>query len=62
MSLGCLSDIWIVTMIDTFRKNEYVKKVFWTLLVAMAGLVLARVVDGDNSAGSGDYYGNGGVR
>jgi len=49
-------------MIDTFGKNEYVKKVFWTLLVAMAGLVLARVVDGDNSAGSGDYYGDGGVR
>jgi hypothetical protein len=48
-------------MIDTFGKNEYVKKVFWTLLVAMAGLVLARVVDGDNSAGGGDYYGEGGV-
>ena len=49
-------------MIDTFGKNEYVKKVFWTLLVAMAGLVLAQVVDGDNSAGGGDYYGDGGVR
>jgi hypothetical protein len=48
-------------MIDTFGKNEYVKKVFWTLLVAMAGLVLAEVVDGDNSAGGGDYYGDGGV-
>jgi hypothetical protein len=32
-------------MIDTFGKNEYVKKVFWTLLVAMVRLVLARVVD-----------------
>jgi hypothetical protein len=27
------------------RKNEHVKKVFWTVFVAMAGLVLARVVD-----------------
>jgi len=44
-SLGCLSDIRIATMIDTFGKNEYVKKVFWTLLVAMVRLVLARVVD-----------------
>jgi len=26
-------------------KNEQVKKVFWTLFVVMAGLVLARVVD-----------------
>ena len=26
-------------------KNEQAKKVFWTLFVAMAGLVLARVVD-----------------
>jgi hypothetical protein len=26
-------------------KNEQVKSVFWTLFVAMAGLVLARVVD-----------------
>jgi hypothetical protein len=32
-------------VIDTFGKNEQVKKVFWTLFVAMAGLVLARVVD-----------------
>jgi hypothetical protein len=28
-----------------FGKNEQVRKVFWTLFVAMAGLVLARVVD-----------------
>jgi hypothetical protein len=33
------------TVIDAFGKNEQVKKVFWTLFVAMAGLVLARVVD-----------------
>jgi hypothetical protein len=31
--------------IDAFGKNEQVKKVFWTLFVAMAGLVLAQVVD-----------------
>jgi len=31
--------------INAFGKNEQVKKVFWTLFVAMAGLVLARVVD-----------------
>jgi hypothetical protein len=31
--------------IAAFGKNEQVKKVFWTLFVAMAGLVLARVVD-----------------
>jgi hypothetical protein len=28
--------------IDAFGKNGQVKKVFWTLFVAMAGLVLAR--------------------
>ena len=32
-------------VINTFGKNEQVKKVFWTVFVAMAGLVLARVVD-----------------
>jgi hypothetical protein len=32
-------------VIDAFWKNEKEKKVFWTLFVAMAGLVLARVVD-----------------
>ena len=31
--------------IEAFGKNEQVKKVFWTLFVAMAGLLLARVVD-----------------
>ena len=30
--------------IKAFGKNEQVKRVFWTLFVAMAGLVLARVV------------------
>jgi hypothetical protein len=32
-------------VIDMFGKNEQVKKVFWTLFIAMTGLVLARVVD-----------------
>jgi len=32
-------------VINALGKNEEVKKVFWTLFVAMAGLVLARVVD-----------------
>ena len=31
--------------IETFGKNEQVRKVFWVLVVAVAGLVLARVVD-----------------
>ena len=34
-----------VAAINAFGKNEQVKKVFWTLFVAMAGLMLARVVD-----------------
>jgi hypothetical protein len=33
------------TVIDAFGKNEQVKKVFWTLFVALAGLILARVLD-----------------
>jgi hypothetical protein len=32
-------------VIDMFGKNEQIKKVFWTLFAAMAGLVLARIVD-----------------
>ncbi len=32
-------------VIEAFGKNEQVKRVFWTIFVAMAGLVLARVVD-----------------
>jgi hypothetical protein len=31
--------------IEEFGKNELVKRVLWTLFVAMAGPVLARVVD-----------------
>jgi len=31
--------------IEAFGKNEQVKKVFWTLFISMAGLVLTRVVD-----------------
>jgi hypothetical protein len=32
-------------VIDAFGKNEQVKKVFWTAFLALAGLVLAHVVD-----------------
>jgi hypothetical protein len=32
-------------VIDAFGKNEQVKKVFWTVFIAMAGLVLARIID-----------------
>jgi len=32
-------------VIDSFGKNEQIKKVFWTVFVAVAGLVMARVVD-----------------
>ena len=31
--------------IETFGNNELVRKVFWAVFVAMAGLVLARVAD-----------------
>jgi hypothetical protein len=33
------------TILDVFGKNEQVRKVFWTVFVALAGLVLAQVVD-----------------
>jgi hypothetical protein len=32
-------------VIEAFGKNEQVKKVFWTLFISMAGLVLAQVLD-----------------
>ncbi|MFA6332378.1 MAG: hypothetical protein WCX22_05455 [Methanoregula sp.] len=32
-------------ILSAFGKNEQVKKVFWTVFVVMAGLMLARVVD-----------------
>ena len=32
-------------VIALFGKNEQVRKVFWTVFIAMAGLVLARIVD-----------------
>jgi hypothetical protein len=35
----------MASSIEMFGKNEQVKKVFWTLFVAMAGLVMAQVVD-----------------
>jgi hypothetical protein len=40
---GLHADMDIV--IEAFGKNEQVKKVFWSLFVVMASLVLARVVD-----------------
>ncbi len=40
---GLHADVDIV--IDAFGKNEQVKKVFWSLFVVMAGLVLAKVLD-----------------
>ena len=32
-------------VLDAFGKNEHLRKVFWTLFLALAGLVLARIVD-----------------
>jgi F0F1-type ATP synthase assembly protein I len=32
-------------VIEAFGKNEQVKKVFWTLFISMAGLVVAQVLD-----------------
>jgi hypothetical protein len=32
-------------VLDAFGKNEHLRKVFWTLFLAIAGLVLARIVD-----------------
>jgi hypothetical protein len=33
------------TILEVFGKNEQIRKVFWTVFVALAGLVLAQVVD-----------------
>jgi len=40
---GLHADVDVV--IEAFGKNEQVKKVFWSLFVVMAGLVLAKVLD-----------------
>ena len=40
---GLHADVDVV--IEAFGKNEQVKKVFWSLFVVMAGLVLTRVMD-----------------
>jgi uncharacterized PurR-regulated membrane protein YhhQ (DUF165 family) len=32
-------------VLEQFGKNEQTRKVFWALFIAMAGLVLAEVVD-----------------
>jgi len=34
-----------VSIIETFGKNEHVKKVFWALFSGLAGIVLAEVLD-----------------
>jgi hypothetical protein len=31
--------------IEAFGKNEQVKKVFWSIFAALAGIVLAEIVD-----------------
>jgi Na+/proline symporter len=33
------------TVLDLFGKNEHFRKVFWTVFIVLAGLVLAQVVD-----------------
>jgi hypothetical protein len=33
------------TVVEAFGKNEHVRKVFWTVFAAIAGLVLAQVAD-----------------
>ena len=35
----------VPAVIDTFGKNGQVKKVFWAVFTAMAGLVVARIID-----------------
>jgi hypothetical protein len=35
----------VYSIIETFGKNEHVKKVFWAVFAAVAGIVLARIVD-----------------
>jgi hypothetical protein len=42
---GSLSKSRTVLVLKAFGKNTMVKNEFWTLFEAMAGLVLARVVD-----------------
>jgi len=37
---------------ETLGKNEQVKKVFWTLFLAIAGLVLEEIVDPGQRRGS----------
>jgi len=32
-------------VIEAFGKNEHAKRVFWTLFLAIMGLVLARIAD-----------------
>ena len=32
-------------ILDTFGNNEHIRKVFWGIFVALAGLVLAQILD-----------------
>jgi hypothetical protein len=43
--IQCGLDADVDAAIEAFGKNEQVKRVFWTLFAAMAGVVLTRVVD-----------------
>jgi hypothetical protein len=40
---GMKADVQAV--IDTFGKNDQVKKVFWAVFTAIAGLFMARIID-----------------
>jgi hypothetical protein len=43
--IQCAMKVDADAVIDAFGKNEHVKKVFWALFAAMAGLMAARVLD-----------------
>jgi hypothetical protein len=49
-------------VIDSFGKNEQVKEVFLTVVIAMVRPVLARVVDPVTAQQGWVYYGFGSVR
>jgi hypothetical protein len=42
---------------NAFWKNDQVKKVFWALFIAMAGLVMAQVVDLVTTQQIGEIFG-----
>ena len=37
--------------IEAFGKNEQVRKIFWALFAALAGIVLAQVIDPETARG-----------